>query len=415
MTGLQPIGDQVDALHALSTRLDDDHHEPMVLAGPAGSGKTTMMRIFAEEARNKGWRPVWLSSTGKAAARLAQVTGEPASTVHGAIYSEVWNAQDDTPRFGGVRELEGGKSLVVVDESSMVDEALHDDLVRFVRGRGKLLFVGDPFQLPPVAGRFGPALEPIGDRGPTYTLKTVIRQALDSPILRIATELREEGKPVPHGRIGDAWYRRAGTLKEASRWMAAYKDRDCCLITWTNKTRQLLNRGVRLDSGLASQGEISVGDKLRVRSNNRDLGLMNGHLVTVEKVTLLTLAEYLENTSRSTAGIPEELLEQVLFGIVWRHERRRGKALVKMQLAESNRGAFMRWLRVTGVPRYVGLHATHGFCLTAHASQGSEWAHVGCVIDRGFRIAASKDPQFSRRLIYTMITRSKRRVSIWDC
>jgi ATP-dependent exoDNAse (exonuclease V) alpha subunit len=53
------------------------------------------------------------------------------------------------------------------------------------------------------------------------------------------------------------------------------------------------------------------------------------------------------------------------------------------------------------------LHIDHGWCLTVHKSQGSEWSEVGFIADGGYRWLKSKSPDDARRLAYTAVTRAR--------
>lgn len=101
-----------------------------LLLGPAGSGKTTVVRKVAEAFEDV----LLLAPTGKAASRLQEATGRPAYTVHRALAEE---------RLYAAR-------LVVVDEFGMVDTRLLHDLLASSGVGASFLFVGDPAQLPPV-------------------------------------------------------------------------------------------------------------------------------------------------------------------------------------------------------------------------------------------------------------------------
>ena len=130
-----------------------------VLSGSAGTGKTTVVRSLTqatEKAHGVGASFQLLAPTGKAADRLREATGKPASTVHSFIAQRGWLNDNFTyKRVGGRRE--DGISTYVIDEASMLDLDLVATLFRAINLASvqRLILVGDPNQLPPIGrGRF---------------------------------------------------------------------------------------------------------------------------------------------------------------------------------------------------------------------------------------------------------------------
>ena len=155
-----------------------------VLAGSAGTGKTTVIRSLihgVERVHGSGASFQLLAPTGKAADRIREKTGKAASTIHSFLAQRGWLNDNLTfKRQGGFREE--GIETYIVDESSMLDLTLVAALFRAINWNSvrRLILVGDPSQLPPI-GRgkvFGDLIDWLGKDYPEClgTLCTNVRQ-----------------------------------------------------------------------------------------------------------------------------------------------------------------------------------------------------------------------------------------------
>lgn len=164
-----------------------------VVTGGPGTGKTTVIRSIAALFRHHGRRVCLAAPTGRAARRLAEVTGEAASTLHKLLGfvpgQEGFTRDRDDP-------LEA--DVVIVDEASMVDLLLMDGLMTGIRMHAVLVLVGDGFQLPPV-GPGSVLSDVIGSgRVPVFWLERIFRQESQSPIVVNAHRIREGEAPDFH-------------------------------------------------------------------------------------------------------------------------------------------------------------------------------------------------------------------------
>jgi hypothetical protein len=191
--------DQFDAINGICDKLlDPGHtgHAVAVLTGSAGTGKTTVVTEILEQMQSKAPTTNFelSATTHRAAAVLKDVVGRPVSTVH-----SLFKLRPGVDRYGkqlltksGICEIPYG-SVIIIDESSMLGNQFLTAIAGLVKNRHlKVLFVGDPYQLPPVSDQchlFDGSLN-------TYTLTQVHRQAGGNPILDKANEYREfiEGK-----------------------------------------------------------------------------------------------------------------------------------------------------------------------------------------------------------------------------
>ncbi|GGU74251.1 ATP-dependent RecD-like DNA helicase [Streptomyces filipinensis] len=165
-----------------------------VLTGGPGCGKSFTVRSIVELARAKQAKVLLAAPTGRAAKRLAELTGADASTVHRLL--ELKPGGDAA--YDRDRPLDA--DLVVVDEASMLDLLLANKLVKAVPPGAHLLFVGDVDQLPSVgAGEVLRDLLADGSPLPAVRLTRVFRQAQESGVVTNAHRINAGQHPLTDG------------------------------------------------------------------------------------------------------------------------------------------------------------------------------------------------------------------------
>ena len=166
----------------------------LLITGGPGTGKTTIMKGLLSLLGQMQLSYVMAAPTGRAAKRLTEVTGEEASTIHRLLESTIDPATGDMVFLRD--EANPLKTdVVIVDEMSMVDVLLLHSLLRAIPGGKRLIFVGDPDQLPPVGPGF-----PFGDMLrsgalPTVRLTEIFRQAQESLIVMNAHRVNNGQMP----------------------------------------------------------------------------------------------------------------------------------------------------------------------------------------------------------------------------
>lgn len=186
--GFQLSEDQKNAVWTAMTR------SVCVITGGPGTGKSTI--LDAIRACWKSFRPSEQTSlmapTGRAAVRMTEVTNESACTVHSRLQLAIGDTSMKYMKDSGTCMKE---ELVIVDETSMLDQSTSAALVtalkgRFDKKRQHLILVGDPDQLPSVA--YGNVLADIIESGviPVCSLSTVYRQAADNPIIENSIRIK---------------------------------------------------------------------------------------------------------------------------------------------------------------------------------------------------------------------------------
>lgn len=159
-----------------------------VIAGPAGSGKSSVVRFIIDALEIPEEQVVYIAYTGKASLVLRNKGCENSCTAHKLLY-HAKEKPDGTYEFKPKKYLDGNYKIIVLDECSMLPEEMWELLLSH---KVHVVALGDNEQLPPVSGD-----SKILDH-PHVILDEVVRQALDSPIIRLSVDIRA-GKWLEYG------------------------------------------------------------------------------------------------------------------------------------------------------------------------------------------------------------------------
>lgn len=295
--GIELAPTQRDAVRQATTQ------KILVITGGPGTGKTTLVRAILEIFAAKKLRCGLCAPTGRAAKRLGESTGREAKTIHRLLEFD--------PAFGGFkrdRENLLDVDLLVVDETSMVDIVLMNQLIRAVPPWACLVLVGDVDQLPSV----GPGTvlaDVIASRAvPVVRLTEIFRQAGQSWIVRAAHRVHAGELPdsAPAG-LGDFYFIEADTPETIlDRLIMMVRERiparfgldpfrDVQVLTPMNRTelgsRELNARLQEVLNPSKSGPEVQRfgwtfrgGDKVLQTTNNYQKEVFNGDIGRVVKI-----------------------------------------------------------------------------------------------------------------------------------
>jgi len=355
------------------------------LGGFAGTGKTTIISHLLQELNTS---VAVCAFTGKAASVLRSKGVTSATTMHKLMYVPEKVCGKCLAKNAAIKTFDGkwrckvcgslnlrmhwtrvpviGADLVIVDEASMLNLSLVEDIEELAQ---KILYVGDHGQLEPIGK------DPGIMREPDIRLEQIHRQAEASGIIQLAHHMRQGFMPTKWygSEFDDA--RVVGLSKLVPQTLRKFD----MILCGYNKTRKVINKIIRDDTGLSGDGELpTVGDRLICLQNDSDLGLFNGLLVTI--VNKHTSYEYPKYSFRDDFGNEYDRVS-------------------------INPEQFSEEKKIEYSPKGIGLF-DYGYCLTTHKSQGSEWDKVA-VIEQ---LARSWDPA---RWRYTAATRAAKYLEYW--
>ncbi|MFX4290978.1 ATP-dependent RecD-like DNA helicase [Streptomyces bohaiensis] len=372
-TGAELAAEQRDAVRLALTR------KVAVLTGGPGCGKSFTVRSVVELARAKRAKVVLAAPTGRAAKRLAELTGAEASTVHRLL--ELKPGGDAA--YDRDRPLDA--DLVVVDEASMLDVLLANKLAKAVAPGAHLLLVGDVDQLPSVGA--GEVLRDLlAEPGPVpaVRLTRIFRQAQQSGVVTNAHRINAGEHPLTRGL--DDFFLFAEDDTEAAG-----------LLTVDVVARRIPRR-----FGLDPRRDIQVLTPMH--RGPAGAGALNGLLQ--------------EAVSPARPGLPEKRVGGRIFRVGDKVTQIRnnydkgangvfngtGGTVTALDLDEQ------RLTVLTEEDEEVGYDFTeldelsHAYAVTIHRSQGSEYP---CVV---VPVTTSAWMMLQRNLLYTAVTRAKRLV-----
>ena len=388
MTGCPtPSAEQERAITAIDAWwADASAPQEFFLDGEAGVGKSFTSGAAVNRLRNRrGKKRVHTVAAGAYTAKAALVMQrkgvEAASTIHGMIYRPdrdkrtgrlCWRISEESPAAHA--------DIIVIDECSMVNNRMADDLRSFGK---KILVLGDVRgQLPPIEG--GGAFT---NREPDFRLLEPNRFALSSPIMRLG-RLARNNEPLPFGTYrtdGDGPECTAEVLPLTKEtWREIYRP-GTQVLCGTHATRWKVSQLLRQQAGFSGPVPLR-SERIICCQNGFDLGLINGALGTMssdagEEDGRLMLSVDMENLDCPLDDLPTHpyLFQQHFVGPIKR-------------------------------PLYQqGVHEFDwGYALTVHKFQGSEAPHITLIDDS----AAFRDADMRRRWLYTGVTRAAEGLTI---
>ena len=362
------------------------------ISGAAGTGKTTLAKYLFSSVGIEQKQILYMAYVGKATMALSR-NGLFAKTIHSAIYNVEWIPYEVLEKDEDGKLIKRTKlkqefvlkdylgyniKAIVVDEGSMVPNNIAEDILSFGL---PVIVLGDLNQLPPVFGA------PFFLQDPDAILRKIMRQAEDSPIIRLSQDI------LHSNRFNLGAYDKTGHVKiyeDKPGLELDYKQFDS-IIVGKNKTREAYNKYIR-ECVYERKGPVTIGDKLICRKNNWDyfthdgLFLINGLVGTVTDIDY----EHSNNRYLSLELLPDGYkrpftdirLDRKLFNIPISKKR-------EISSSFSNYDVF-----------------EYAYAITCHLSQGSQYDNVLV------KYEPMGTSDYCRKWLYTAITRAIERVTL---
>jgi exodeoxyribonuclease V len=414
--------DQQTVFDAFNRWWASDRLDIFSIGGYAGTGKSTLIGYIAQSLQASGFpiqKIAFAAYTGKASNVLRQklaaegVRGGFRGTIHSLIYAvmakcsmcgalltennsafhqdKLWHLEvGHPPHVSSVGTivwerkptLNNECGLIVIDEASMVNDALLDDLTGY---HVPILAVGDHGQLPPVSGVSRLMVNP------TVKLDKIHRQAETNDIIRLSRGIRETGgwppgfssSPNIHLVLQDNLEGLLRKLYEENNIA------DVCMITYRNVDRIRLNeiaRRVRYGVESASKLPPQPGDQL-ICLKNTQRTIYNGMRGFLKAPGVETMKDY---WWRGVVQFPEDRLE--VDGWMLKSQFNRDRTYEKPEDAG---------LKTWGWDP-LGMLFDYGYALTGHKAQGSQFKHVIVYHDKPRLV----ETEMWKRWLYTSVTRA---------
>lgn len=417
--------EQKNVIKTFMKFLIDPKEKFMIIQGPAGSGKTTMIKAMLEamdkefkllktllcENQDKNFNIKLTATTNKAVAVLRELSGDPSvGTVHSTLkltLKKNFNTgTEDLVQTHSWCELYN--TVLILDEASMLDSVTFEYMKTTLQGKSKAVLIGDIYQLAPVKQKESIMQRLIG-RVPTTTLNTVMRH--DGNILEAATAFREVVSSGSFENIllsKDVIHIDGPVFKkeiEQAFLSPKYTPNKAKILTWSNDRVQEYNNHIRKIKGLGEQfqeGEVVV-------TNNPIIS--SGFIIPVDSV--VRIDKIYEPTYLH--GVPGNYVKtNNCIPCFLPHDYNKAKLLMKQLAKEANAKELKNnpnkrkqlWMTYFDI-KNTWLDLRSQYASTVHKAQGSTYDEV--FIDL-YDIGRCNIPSDVARLLYVAISRAKNRV-----
>ena len=371
-----------------------------IITGGPGTGKTTIIKCVLEIYKSHKKKVVLCAPTGRAAKRLSETTGEDAKTIHRLL--EIGKFEEDKLGSVDTDVAPVDADVLVVDEMSMVDVFLMNYLVKALFLGTKVIFVGDPNQLPSVGP--GAILKDLIDSGEfaTVHLDKIFRQAAKSKIIVNAHNVNNGVNFIGKKDYGED------------------AENDFFYINESNQDKMLYQVLSLSKDRLKNYGDYEFFKNIQVLTPTKKGKMGTKELnKSLQEALNPKVDEILEKNYGETVFREGDRVMQIKnnYDIYWEKGSRND-----LRTYESGTGVFNgeigRIIKISNEERQIEIEfddgkvtwyafseldqLEHAYSITIHKAQGSEFDVVILVVPQ------SSNMLLTRNLLYTGITRAKK-------
>lgn len=192
----------------------------MLLTGGPGTGKTTIVKALIDIFESLDMKVALAAPTGRAAKRLSETTSHAAKTIHRLLEFEYSTEAGERSGFRRNENDTLEENVIIIDESSMIDNVLMYHLLKAIKPGARLILIGDADQLPSIGA--GNVLRDIveSERFATIHLNEIFRQAQESLIVTNAHRINHGEMPVMTVKDNDFFFLPRKTDEEIANTVA---------------------------------------------------------------------------------------------------------------------------------------------------------------------------------------------------
>ncbi|MDG2396674.1 MAG: AAA family ATPase [Flavobacteriaceae bacterium] len=418
-----------------------------ILKGYAGTGKTSLIALIVNNLYKISYKTRIIAPTGRAAKVLSGYSKKNAYTIHKQIYFS--KTEDGGTLSFKIKPNKHKKTVFIVDESSMISDdeikqnsnsklSLLVDLIKYVDSgiECKIIFVGDPLQLPPVNSDISPALDRFNLEQKfkkdvyEFELDEVVRQEKKSMVLINAVNIRDcinlrnfiEFKFLVNN--DNVVHLEQDEIFDKLDYCMNIKDlSETIVIVYSNKRAFQYNSQIR-SKILSLESDLSVGDQLMVVKNNYywlSPNSIPGFIANGDIIKVLEIISYHDIYEFKFAKVivklvdypNEDEFETILLLSVLNSENpslnyeESNKFYKEVHKDYSNiKSKYKKYLEIKNNPFFNALQVKYSYAITCHKAQGGQWKNV--FLEQPYLKDGLNKAYF--RWLYTAFTRSKKRV-----
>jgi exodeoxyribonuclease V alpha subunit len=389
--GLAHVGRRTQAINPLrfnqylessASHLSDEQRDAIrlminspvsILTGAPGSGKTATVKMLLGVIEEFGYRVRLAAPTGRAAQRLREVTGHPAETLHRML------SPDRLKAYSGPDGILPIADVVIVDEASMVDLFLMERLVKICSPSMRLILIGDINQLPSIG--IGQVLfDLIGSSViPVIELQKNFRQASGSRIIAAAEAIKEgqvPDLPAPGQDKSDCYFIEANDESEIERLVINAATRSLPARCGADPYQDIQ---VLTPKHKGLLGTLSLNKQIQLALHDRESEPSSiAHPFLPGDRVLNTKNDYQLDVFNGQCGRVLKTTDE--------------KVTIKFEEREVE------------YSRFLLQQLIHGYAMSIHRSQGSEYPFVIIPVHE------NQYPMLNRELLYTALTRGQKMV-----